>query len=142
MDDLEVFAPVPRKITVAGREFAILPLRMRQIPQFMQAVSPVVGLILAQAYVQAATEQAEAVQEAVAIATGASPEFLADLFPNQFLALASAVFEVNIDFFARQVLPAWTETLMILLEAVMPQAGLTSLPGSGGAATVSTPALI
>jgi len=88
MDDLEIFVPSPRKVTVAGTEFAILPLTMRQLVPFAKAIGPVIGLIADQQYLQAALLHPDAARQAVAIATGAGRAFLDGLYPNEFLALA------------------------------------------------------
>ncbi|MDO9524984.1 MAG: hypothetical protein Q7J57_05515 [Gemmobacter sp.] len=102
---LETFAPVPRRITIADRDFDLLPLRMRQLPVFSKVVAPVVPLVLAEDYIGAVRQHYPAVAEAITIATGAEPAWLDELFPNQFLALATGVIEVNLDFFARHLLP-------------------------------------
>ena len=141
MDSLELFVPVPRKITVAGTEFTILPLAMKQIPPFAKAIGPVIDLIANQQYLQAAMDHADAVEEAVAIATGVSKSVLDEMLANEFLVLAGAVFEVNLDFFAHQVLPAWTTT-MTRLTAAMAPAGAQSSPGSPEEGTASPPVLI
>jgi len=68
-------------------------------------------------------------------------QFLDGLYPDAFLVLAEVVFEVNLDFFAHQVLPAWTTT-MTRLTAAMAPAGAQSSPGSPEEGTASPPALI
>lgn len=103
---LEIFAPTPRIICVDGREIAVLPLRMRQIPGFTKAVTPVAPYLLADQMLMAVQVEYDNLRDAIAIATGTEPAWLGDLYPDAFIALASAVVEVNADFFARRVLPA------------------------------------
>lgn len=141
MNDLETFAPVPRRETVAGRDFDILPLRMRQIPAFAKAVTQLMPYVLAGDLLEVVTEHAETASEAVAIGTGAERDFIDELFPDDFLRLAMAVFEVNMDFFARRVLPESAAT-MARIRATLKGAptGEPSSPGSSDTDTASVTA--
>ena len=87
MSAIDTLVPPVRRLQVGGREVVVEVLRMRQIPEFSR-------------------ECPDEVMQVITVATGLEAAFLADLRPDEFLALASAVFEVNLDFFARAVLPA------------------------------------
>lgn len=132
---LETFAPVPRQLTVAGRDFALVPLRMRQLPAFHKAVAPVVPLILEADYLRAATEHHAGMIEALTIATGADADWLGDLFPDQFLALMVTVIEVNLDFFARRLLPQVRQAAETVTRAATGRDGEPSSPGLSSADT-------
>lgn len=106
MTALDTLVPLVRRLQVGGQEVAVEVLRMRQIPEFSRAIAAPWSAIVAGDYLTVIVEFPEDTMKAVAIATGQDGEFLADLRPDEFLALATAVFEVNLDFFARAVLPA------------------------------------
>lgn len=135
MEDLATFIPEPRRITVAGQEFAILPLKMRQLTAFAKAVTPLMPLLMELRYADIVVNHPDEARAAVAVATGASPEFLDDLYPDDFMALAGAVFEVNLDFFARRVLPTVRRNAGLVRQAMAVSAGEPALPTSPAADT-------
>jgi hypothetical protein len=106
MTALDILVPPARRVTVGGREIDIEPLRMRHLPAFARAVAAPWPLIVAGEYLAVVVEHAESAYAAIGIASQTDRAFLEDLRPDEFLSLAAAVFEVNMDFFARAVLPA------------------------------------
>lgn len=139
-------APIPRKLTVAGRHFDLLPIRIRQITAFGRAIAPMMAVRAPKDWrpvdlvVALATQYPAELREAVAIGANVDPEWLDELFLPDFLRLAAAVFEVNVDFFARAVLPTVTE-LADRLTATAEAAGIrpaTGAPPSPGSASVDT----
>lgn len=106
MSALDILVPETRRLNVGGREVDVEVLRMRQIPGFSRAIAQPWPLIVDGDYLAAVVQFAEDIMQAVHLATGQDREFLDGLRPDEFLDLATAVFEVNLDFFARAVLPA------------------------------------
>lgn len=107
MDDLAVFTPEPRIVTVRGLDpITILPVKVRNLSAFSKAVFAILPYVEVQDWIGAATHATEATIAAVAIGSGVDAERIGDLYPDDLLALAATVFEVNLDFFARQILPA------------------------------------
>lgn len=137
---LETFVPVARDITVGGQSFAILPLKMRQLPGFYHAVQPFVPLLMELRYAEIIMDHAAGARDAVSIATGATAAFLDGLYPDEFLELAGAVFEANLDFFARRVLPKVRASAALVRALVAASPGAHASPISPAGATASPPA--
>lgn len=97
--------PQPRRLQVGGRDFDVLPLVMRQIPGFLTKIAAPWTLIMAEEYLAALMQFPEEIRDAISIATGADADWLDNLRPDDFLDLTKTVLEVNLDFFARRVLP-------------------------------------
>ena len=130
-DDL---IPSSRMVRVAGCEVEVGVLRMRQLPAFSRAIARPFPLIVAGDYLAVIVEFADDVVAAVSIATGKEAKFLNDLLPHEFLELAKAVFEVNLDFFARAVLPAARDTMAAIRQAMTH----STLPPDSSAADTAT----
>lgn len=141
-DSLEVFAPVPREVRISGRDLAILPLKMRQLPEFARAAAPFMALIVASDYMGALTAHGPAVCDAVAIASGAERDWLDEIYPDDMVRLTAAVFEVNLDFFARRLLPISQEMGTGMAALMLEWSGDTPSHGSSGADTALPNALI
>lgn len=108
MSDLETFYPEPRVV----HGVTILPVRMRQLPGFARAIQPIWALLMAEAWWQIATDHYdEAVAAVLAATEGSTAEALGALYPDQFFEVSKAVFEVNLDFFGRRLLPMVREAL-------------------------------
>ena len=131
MDDL---IPPTRTVLVGGREVAVEVLRMRQLPGFGKAIAEPFPAIVAGDYLTVVLQWPDQVTEALAIATGLDKAFLGNLRPDEFLNLASAVFEVNLDFFARAVFPAATAMGMAMKKAM-----LSNLPPASSSSDTATP---
>lgn len=134
---LDELVPPTRTVSVGGRDVVVEVLRMRQIPSFGKAIAEPFGAIVAGEYLTVVMQWPDQVTDAVAIATGLDKAFLGNLRPDEFLNLASAVFEVNLDFFARAVLPAATAMGVTLRTAMLSN----SLPASSNSDTATTTSL-
>lgn len=133
---LDVYIPAPRLVSAGGKDLAILPLRVRQIPAFTRYVSPVIAPLAGGDLLTAIATGGDDLVRAVAVATGESEDWLADLYPDDFLAITTAVVEVNADFFARRVLPALTAAT----ETTLATLGVTPSPNSARAGIAPTTA--
>lgn len=128
MSDLAVFFPEARIVETRSGPVSILPLTMAQLPGFAREINPAMAAILMGAWQHSIEQNGEALQKAVAIATRQTGEFIAGLYPDDFLRLTDAVLEVNLDFFGRSVLPQAAQVSQRLTAMIRP-AGPTSLPG-------------
>lgn len=106
---LEAYVPQPRSVQAGGTVVQVLPLRIRQIPQFVRCIGPSLEPIARGQLLAAVTAGGEQLVQALAIATGQTEEWVGELLPDEFLQLFSAVVEVNGDFFVQRVMPALTE---------------------------------
>jgi len=144
---LAAFVPLERRVTLASGVVTVRPLTLRQLPAFARAVQTILPFLLAGQVIAALTEDAAALIAAVAAATGIAPEAMPE-DPAEFVDLAGAVVEVNVDFFARRLLPADRAAGAAIRAATGTGAGGTgaatapagdlSLPGSASADTGST----
>lgn len=135
MEGLAAFVPQVRQVG----SVTVRPLTLRQLPAFSRAVTPILPWLLAGQIVAAITEDLDALLATISVATGIP---VADLPEDaaEFVDLASAVVEVNVDFFTRRLLPA-DRAAGAAIRAVMPampRAGGSSSPGSASGATGST----
>lgn len=135
MNDLEQLINAPQVLDIAGRRVEVSPLRVRELPAFLAAVKPIAAELSAGVeLVDLLADQAEAIIAAVAIGARVERAWLDELLPDDLVALAGAVLEVNADFFARRVLPAMTERMTGLAASL---AGRTSSSASSATATDS-----
>lgn len=135
---LEDFIPLSRTVPLGGgRSVDIRPLTLRSFPSFTKAVQPILPYLLAGQIVVALTENPEALIDAVSIATGLALDDIPD-DPAVFVELAGAVTEVNMDFFARRLLPALRAAgaaITAAVSAIPHPDGDSRLPGSASEAT-------
>lgn len=125
---LDTYVLTPREIEIAGKKLELTPLRVRQIPAFAKAILPVSGFMARGDLVAAMAVAGDDLVAAVTVATGEPHEWVANLLPDEFVALATAVMEVNTDFFVQRVAPK----LVAAAESMkkIAPAGAMSSPGS------------
>ena len=138
LDSLGAFVPETMRVMLGDRPVDIRPLTVGQLPAFARAVAPILPALLSGQVMPALMAEPDALIEAVAISTGLAPEDLKAMDPVPFVALAQAVIEVNVDFFAHRLLPAAraAEQAILTRMAGLPVPdGAPSLPGSANAGT-------
>lgn len=139
---LDTFVTEPRMVAAGGKQVAVAPLRVRQIPPFARAIAPAMSAIAGGHMQDVIIAHGESLVRAVAIATGESEEWLGDLTADEFLALASAVVEVNADFFGQRVAPMLERAAQTMAQALSGvganTAGPTPSPSSAPSASGST----
>lgn len=107
MTDLATMIPQPVTVAVGGREVAVTPIKVRELPAFASVVEPLLQDITSGAGVAALmTRDVESLIKAVAIGARLERAFVDDLELDELLNLAAAVLEVNADFFVRRLAPA------------------------------------
>ena len=108
MDDLETWAPVPRRVTLSdGTSVDVLPLRLGQLPRFNKAVAPIARHLFAADYITILEEAPEAAIETLR-AYGLVEATVEAMFQDDVVNLLSAIYEANGDFFIRRLRPAMT----------------------------------
>lgn len=135
MDTLEKIAPVPITITVSGESLTISPIKTRELPRMLKAVKPIAAEIQAGDIAGALLANADCLVEAVAIGARKPRAWVDELELDDLVQLASAVLEVNGDFFVRAVLPGATEAMDRVTQLI----GRKSSTPSSAEDTDSTP---
>ncbi|MGH8521943.1 MAG: hypothetical protein ACREU9_11115 [Gammaproteobacteria bacterium] len=109
MDELEtVYGTKQIPMVVGGKTLEVVPLTVGQLPAFARAIRSLAPALQGGEadWLGLLAEHGESMIAAVGIATGLKHEDLAGLPPDEFVALAAALMEVNMDFFVRRLTPA------------------------------------
>lgn len=113
----------------------IQPVKVRDLPAFLAAVEPIARELAAGDILAALARHADAVITATAIGAGVERAWLEDQTPDVLVELASAVIEVNADFFVRNVLPKVERAAQVL--AATASGGTAGSPGSSAQASTT-----
>ncbi len=106
-DVLAALPPVPHTLEIAGETLELTPLKIGELPAFVRAIRPFAQHIGVEVdWLALFGERGEDVVVALAVAARRPREWVAQLSLDAAIQLAEAVFEVNADFFIRQVTPA------------------------------------
>ena len=93
------------KVEVGDKTIEIRPLKVGQVPAFLQAIGPVLKDIEAGLTMEALTEHGDEIIRATAIGAEVDEAWLREQSLDVLIELATAVIEVNADFFVRNVAP-------------------------------------
>lgn len=115
-DEMKVFDPVLKTISVAGREVRILNLPVRRYAQFIAACNAFLPKILSGQIMAAVSEDFDAMLKALAIGTDATVEWMEGLDVGDFVVLVEEVAAENADFFAHRVTPGMTRIATTMAE--------------------------
>lgn len=104
--ELEAISPKTIPVTLASGDVLVLPIKVKQLPAFTKAIVPLIAnLVAGDSPLLMIADRAEDVIAAVAVGTGMDVDAINALDVDDLVKLASAVIEVNLDFFMRKVLP-------------------------------------
>lgn len=131
MDALDTLFPAPRVVQAGGKSIDLHPIKVRQIAAFTRAVGPALRAAEANGDLLL---QGEQLVDAVAVAAQQDPVWVAGLPAADYLRLATAVLEVNGDFFA-QLLPAIQGSTAVLRHLTGPTPAPSSPPADTGLPT-------
>lgn len=131
---LDTYVITPRALAIGGKTLALTPLRMRQLPAFAKSIMPVAGFMMRGELLAALAIAGDDLVDAVTVAIGEPREWVVELLPDEFITLASAVMEVNTDFFVQHVAPQVTAAAESMTKAL--RAGATSSPVSSATDSV------
>jgi hypothetical protein len=140
MTDFETFPPVPKVVTVAGTAVELTPIRLGELPRLLAAVRPIAADLSADLsaepdWLDLLGRQGEAVLDLLTLATRRDRAWIEGLALDEAVTLATAVFEVNADFFVRRVAPSIEQAGERL--APILSAGTMPSPGSSPPATAT-----
>lgn len=127
MRDFDAFPPTPQSLSIADISLEITPIRVGEIPALIAAIRPF-AQHLAEAepdWLELLADHGDALVSALAVASRQPRAWVADLALDEALRLATTLFEVNADFFTRQVAPELQHSTA-RLDARIPRTG----PGS------------
>lgn len=111
--ELSDLIPPVIEVSVAGEVIAVTPIKVRELMAFTQAISPILKVLVKESdqdwaglnISELLMNHTDEVIRAVAIGIRREVEFVNDLDIDELIKLGNVVFEVNIDFFIRKVLP-------------------------------------
>jgi len=107
MSEFDVFPPTPVMIEVGDESLEITPIRVGELSALIKAVRPFIERLTADTdWIALLADHDDALLEAIAIASRRQKDWVSQLTIDDAVRLATVLFEVNADFFARQVSPA------------------------------------
>lgn len=108
MDDIDKLLPQPLELTLGGESLQVLPIKARQLPSMLRASGSFYHLLGGAAEMDIPSliaQGGDSVLDAVAIGLGKPREWVGELDCAELVRAATAVLEVNADFFIQAVLP-------------------------------------
>lgn len=115
--DLDVLVPEGKRISIGGEDLTILPIKLKHLPVILKALRTFIDTAKTDAGVEKQdwlnifAEHSDTLLEAMAIATGKPLSWVGDLDIDEGIEIATAVWEVNQNFFVDRVLPMLTRVL-------------------------------
>jgi hypothetical protein len=108
MDDFATFPPQPQSLEIAGDTLSLTPIRVGEVPALLAAIKPIAPHLVNgdPDWLALLTEHGDAILDALAIAARQPREWVEALSLDDAVQLATALFEVNVDFFVQRVVPA------------------------------------
>ncbi len=108
MDDFASFPPQPQSLEMAGDTLSLTPIRVGEVPPLLAAIKPIAPHLVNgdPDWLALLTEHGDAILDALAIAARRPREWVEALSLDDAVQLATALFEVNVDFFVQRVVPA------------------------------------
>jgi hypothetical protein len=108
MDDFASFPPQPQSLEIAGDTLALTPIRVGEVPALLAAIKPIAPHLVNgdPDWLALLMEHGDAILDALAIAARRPREWVEALSLDDAVQLATALFEVNVDFFVQRVVPA------------------------------------
>ena len=135
MDGFKTFPTSPVVVTLSGTALELTPIRLGELPRLLAVVRPLAEEITSDPdWMALLGRHGDAVLDLLAITTRRERAWINDLSLKDAVQLAAAVFEVNADFFVRQVAPSIAQVGERL--APLLSAGTMPSPGSSPPATV------
>ena len=116
-NELAVFVPEPKIVKIRGVDVKVAPLKLRQFPVMLKAFSVFSDKAALKDGVGKAdwleifSNHSDKIIEAIAVATEQPQNWVLDLYPDEGILLAEAIWEVNQDFFVQRVLPTLLRAL-------------------------------
>lgn len=120
--DLETMIPAPRTVTVGSEQVTIPPLKVKQLTQVLKLSKPLVPSLSAMGkgnadIVALVVDFPDQVVAIVAVLLNRDVAWVEELEVDSLVDLATAVVEVNLDFFIQKVLPSVLKAMAGLASA-------------------------
>jgi hypothetical protein len=129
MSDLSVWTPVTHEVSMGGVTFTVAPLKAKAFADMQQAAKLLTPFLTEARFHEIAVEGYGAMAKVVAIGTGQPLEWIHTQDSDQVLDLLGLVFETNMDFSRRRMVPALEKLSLSLRQSLMP--GAAPSPDSG-----------
>jgi hypothetical protein len=135
-----------KHLQIAGRDITIAPVKVKDLPAFVRAITPLVRRISADGHadidwVDVMLHHADEVVTATALGAGVEVAWLNEQTPEVLVSLAIAVVEVNAGFFMQTLLPHLlnaSEMMARMTQQIGPNGGATGWTASSQQVTGST----
>jgi Family of unknown function (DUF6631) len=131
VSDLDILNPAPAVVEIDGELLEITPLRVGELSAMLRAVSPFAEELVGEPdFLRLLAEHGDALITATAVASRRPKEWVEGLVVDDAIRLATALFEVNADFFVHRVVPAVQQAaarLKVTPAGAMPSTG-SSVP--------------
>lgn len=107
MNELDAFGAQPTDLTIADEVLAISPIRVGEIPKILSAIKPFSDQLMVDQidWLWIVTQHGDSLLAAIAIAARKPQDWVEALSLDDAITLATALFEVNADFFVQRVVP-------------------------------------
>lgn len=126
LTELDALANTPLTVTVGGRVLAVTPVRVAELPAMLRACEPIFAQLSGGDVEAALLHNADAAITAIAVGARLSRAEIDALGLDELIDLGGAVLQVNADFFARRLAPAFVSASEKVTRAL---AGSSLLPG-------------
>ena len=142
IDQLEILEPQAKAVEYRGERLEIQPLTIGMLPKFVRLARPVIDALLEADLAQSPAgaevdlllevigDHGEAVIAAAALVTAKPQAWIEAGDPAEFVELATAIFEVNRDFFIRKLAP-------LLAGRAKPSPGSGVMPSNSSSSTAT-----
>lgn len=111
----DAFVYDPRVVEIREKKIEVKPLAVKNLARAAKLAAPVVSAVsdgrMEQGDMLGLLERTDEIIELCALATGVDKAWIGELNGAELLQIATAVVEVNADFFIRRLLPAATEAM-------------------------------
>ncbi|NCP64099.1 MAG: hypothetical protein GW836_05515 [Paraglaciecola sp.] len=107
MNEFDAFGAQPTDLTIANETLVISPIRVGEIPKILSAIKPFSEQLMADQidWLGIITQHGDSLLAAIAIAARKPQDWVEALSLDDAITLATALFEVNADFFVQRVVP-------------------------------------
>ena len=107
MSEFDAFGAQPTDLTIADETLVISPIRVGEIPKILSAIKPFSDQLMADQidWLGIVTQHGDSLLAAIAIAARKPQDWVEALSLDDAITLATALFEVNADFFVQRVVP-------------------------------------
>lgn len=134
-NELNTLIPPPVVLAIGGESIEITPILTRELVPMIEACRPIMAELATGDAMAALANHPAALLRAVAIGARLDEARLGAMPLDELLALASAVIEVNADFFVRRLSPA----MSLAMERVAKALSVTNPDGSSSTSDSATP---